>query len=47
MRNKLVIRYFGINLEVIWKAIHEDLPDLANSLEEIIRREENSNNVQE
>jgi uncharacterized protein with HEPN domain len=47
MRNKLVHRYFGIDLEIIWKTIHEDLPYLMNSLEEIIRREENSNDFQE
>lgn len=40
MRNKLVHRYFGINLEVIWQTLNEDLPMLANSLQEIIRREE-------
>lgn len=42
MRNKLVHSYFGINLEVIWQTINEDLPSLANTLEDIIRREENS-----
>lgn len=40
MRNKLVHRYFGINLEVIWQTLSEDLPMLANALREIIRREE-------
>lgn len=40
MRNKLVHRYFGINLEVIWQTLSEDLPMLANELQEIIRREE-------
>lgn len=40
MRNKLVHRYFGVNLEVIWQTLNEDLPMLATTLEEIIRREE-------
>lgn len=40
MRNKFVHRYFGINLEVIWQTLSEDLPMLANALREIIRREE-------
>lgn len=40
MRNKLVHRYFGINLEVIWQTLNEDLPMLAIALQEIIRREE-------
>jgi uncharacterized protein with HEPN domain len=40
MRNKLVHRYFGINPEVIWQTLGEDLPMLANALQEIIKREE-------
>ncbi len=40
MRNKLVHRYFGINLEVIWQTLNEDLPMLANALQEIVKREE-------
>ena len=40
MRNKLVHRYFGINVEVIWQTLNEDLPMLADALQEIIRREE-------
>ncbi len=40
MRNKLVHRYFGINLEIIWQTLNEDLPMLAGALEKIIRREE-------
>jgi uncharacterized protein with HEPN domain len=40
MRNKLVHRYFGINLEVIWQTLSEDLPMLADALQKIIRREE-------
>ena len=38
MRNKLVHRYFGINLEVIWQTLNEDLPILANALQEIIKQ---------
>lgn len=40
MRNKLVHRYFGINLEVIWQTLNEDLTMLADALQGIIRREE-------
>ena len=40
MRNKLVHRYFGINLEVIWQTLNEDLPMLAATIQEVIRREE-------
>jgi len=28
MRNKLIHEYFGINMQVIWQTIHEDLPML-------------------
>src|SRR5262245_7467379 len=26
MRNKLTHEYFGVNTEVVWKTVHEDLP---------------------
>lgn len=32
MRNKLVHQYFGINMEVAWQTIHEDLPMLIEAL---------------
>lgn len=47
MRNKLVHRYFGVDVEVIWQTLQEDLPILASSLEEIIKLEENSATDQE
>lgn len=28
MRNKLAHDYFGVDLEVIWRTVQEDLPDL-------------------
>lgn len=37
MRNKLVHNYFGINMEVIWQTIHEDLPELIEALQSISR----------
>ena len=30
----------GMNFEVIWQTLNEDLPMLADTLQEIIRREE-------
>ncbi len=36
MRDKLVHDYFGVNLEVVWKTIHEDLPPLINALRTLI-----------
>jgi len=32
MRNKLVHRYFGINIEVVWQTVQEDLPALVTAL---------------
>ena len=32
MRNKLVHNYFGINKEVVWQTVQEDLPELVETL---------------
>ena len=40
MRNKLVHRYFGINMEVVWQTIHEDLPMIIKILENILAQEQ-------
>lgn len=32
MRNKLIHEYFGVDLEVLWRTIQEDLPPLANAV---------------
>lgn len=37
MRNKLVHQYFGVNMEVVWKTIHEDLPMLIASLQKNLK----------
>ncbi len=39
MRDKLIHHYFGIDLEVIWKTVTEDLPSLAPLIEQVIRSE--------
>ncbi len=36
MRNRLVHAYFDIDLEVVWKTVQEDLPQLIALLEEAI-----------
>jgi len=36
MRNKVIHGYFGVDLKVIWKTIHEDLPPLQTNLEKIL-----------
>lgn len=35
MRNLVVHEYFGVDLRIIWDTVHEDLPNLAEDLEEI------------
>jgi len=42
MRNKLVHRYFGINMEVVWQTIHEDLPMIIEALENILAQEQDN-----
>ena len=36
MRNRLIHAYFDINLEILWKTVIEDIPDLMNELEKIL-----------
>lgn len=37
MRNKLIHDYFGVNIEVVWKTVVEDLPGLKKQIEVIIK----------
>ena len=32
MRDKLMHHYFGVNLETVWKTIHEDIPYLKKEI---------------
>jgi uncharacterized protein with HEPN domain len=32
MRNALIHGYFSVDLEIVWKAVHKDLPDLHRKL---------------
>jgi len=34
-RNLLTHEYFGVDLEVVWNIIQDDLPGLINAVEEI------------
>lgn len=34
-RNLLIHEYFGVDLEIVWNTVKEDLPDLLNVIEEI------------
>lgn len=44
VRNKLVHQYFGINLEVVWQTVQEDLPMLIPLLENILKQEDQQEN---
>jgi uncharacterized protein with HEPN domain len=36
LRHRIVHEYFGIDLEIIWQILHKDLPELRDSLSQII-----------
>lgn len=36
MRNVVIHEYFGVNLKVIWRTVHEDLPSLYQGISKII-----------
>jgi len=42
MRNVLVHRYFGIDLNEVWDTVTEDLPRLKNDIEAILRQTKES-----
>jgi len=41
-RNLLIYQYFGVDLEIVWKTIEEDLPSLKNAIEDIEKTLEKS-----
>lgn len=34
---QLIHEYFGVNLQVLWKAVREDIPPLKSSLVSVLR----------
>lgn len=40
MRDKLIHHYFGINEEIIWDAVHYDLPKLKKEIKLILKKED-------
>lgn len=36
MRDKLVHRYFGVNTDIVWRTITEEIPLLKNKLQQIL-----------
>lgn len=38
MRNKLTHEYFGINMKVVWRTVHDDLPPLIDVLRKALKK---------
>jgi uncharacterized protein with HEPN domain len=38
MRNKLIHHYFGVDLEIVWGTVVEDVPTLIKELETLIQK---------
>jgi len=36
LRNILIHEYFGVDEEIIWKTVQEDLPDLKKKMKKIV-----------
>ena len=36
MRNRLIHEYFGVDLDIVWQTIHEDLLPLETSIKAIL-----------
>jgi len=37
-RDKLIHEYFGVNLQVLWKAVKEDLPPVKRSIKSLLEK---------
>jgi uncharacterized protein with HEPN domain len=37
-RDKLIHEYFGVNLQVPWKAVNEDIPPLKRSIKQLLQK---------
>jgi len=40
MRDKLIHNYFGVDYEVVWKTVIEDVPFLQSKIKSILEEEE-------
>lgn len=36
MRDRVIHHYFGVNLDVVWSVVKEDLPSLQNQIADIV-----------
>ncbi len=37
IRNRLIHGYFDINLEIVWKTVKEDIPEVIKRLEKVLK----------
>lgn len=37
MRDKLILEYFGIDMEILWKAINDEIPPLKPLIKNILK----------
>jgi uncharacterized protein with HEPN domain len=37
-RNRVVHHYFGVDMEIVWRIIEENIPRLSNDIENILRK---------
>lgn len=35
-RNRLIHEYFGVDLEIVWQTVEQDLPNLKNMIKNIL-----------
>ncbi len=40
-RNVIIHEYFGVNIEIVWDIIHNELPKLDNDIRELIKQIDN------
>ena len=40
MRDKMIHEYFGVNLQIVWQTIEEDLPSLEAAIKKLIDEEQ-------
>ena len=42
LRNRIVHDYEGVNLDLVWQIVHDDIPDLISKLEIIVNKDKDS-----
>jgi uncharacterized protein with HEPN domain len=40
MRDRVIHNYFGVDLEVLWKTVQQDLPELQQSVAKMLDEEQ-------